>query len=87
MWQFFSWINTLTSPLQCGDFDSKLEILYVHMVAKVVSVLKPFMYFVSKFFIAMVHNMFAFMLNLQYKSLQCIMEFLVRGATEIPIAN
>ncbi len=57
------------------------------MVAKVVSVLKPFIYFVSKFLIAMVHNMFAFMLNPQYKSLQCTMEFLARGATNILVVN
>lgn len=59
-------------PLTCGNFDAKLEILYVKMAIESLCVFQPFLAFCIQFDIAMPHNMMAFMLNTKYESLNCV---------------
>jgi len=59
-------------PLTCGNFDAKLEILYVKMVVESLRVLQHFLAFCVQFDVAMAHNMMALMLNLKYKGLNCV---------------
>jgi hypothetical protein len=59
----------------CGEFDTKLEILYSRMVLEVNNVLEPFLAFVTTFNVVFEHNMCALQLNPRFKGLQCIMEY------------
>ncbi len=68
--------KTTTEPLlQCGNCDSKLEILYNSMATKVVKALAPFLLFVQIFQCDKAHNMMALMLDLIFKGLTCVCEF------------
>jgi hypothetical protein len=60
---------SLNSPLMCGKFDAKLEILYDRMTLDVINVLEPFLAFVVTFNGAATHNMCAFQLDPWFKGL------------------
>jgi hypothetical protein len=62
---------TLTLPLQCGDFNNELEILYARMATQVVLVLKPSFDFVVHFNQDKIHNVMAIMLVPHFKRLLC----------------
>jgi hypothetical protein len=53
-------------PLTCGEFDAKLEIFYVKMVAKSLHVLQLFLAFCIQFDATMAHNMMALMGDPRY---------------------
>jgi hypothetical protein len=59
----------------CGEFDTKLKILYGRMVLEVINVLELFLGFVMTFNVVFAHNMCALQLNPMFKRLQCIMEY------------
>jgi hypothetical protein len=59
----------------CGEFDTKLEILYGKMVLEVINVLELFLAFVMTFNVVATHNMCALQLNPRFKGPQCIMEY------------
>jgi hypothetical protein len=60
---------SLNSPLMCGEFDAKLEILYDRMALDVIDVLEPFLAFVVTFNGAATHNMCVFQLDPRFKGL------------------
>jgi hypothetical protein len=59
----------------CGEFDTKLKILYGRMVLEVINVLELFLAFVMTFNVVFAHNMCTLQLNPTSKGLQCIMEY------------
>jgi hypothetical protein len=56
-------------PLQCGEIDQEIEILYGKMVTKVINVLCPFLGFVETFFQNIAHNMIILMLDPCFKGM------------------
>ncbi len=59
-----------TLPLQCGDFDSELEIFYARILAaQVVAILVPSFDFVVHFNYNKIHNMMAIMLDPRFKGI------------------
>ncbi len=70
--------------MQCGDFDSKLEILCICMAIKPLSVLQPFISFVVEFQMDKTHNMFALMFDPWYKNLE-IRKFVGKEATRVVV--
>jgi hypothetical protein len=74
-------------PLQVGDFDSELEILYGRISKAGVQVLKPFLDFTGKFNRDKSHNMMAIMLDPRYKGLQSISKFVGPQLTKAIVAQ
>jgi hypothetical protein len=62
----------------CGEFDTKLEILYGKMVLEVINVLESFLAFAMTFNATATHNMCVLQLNPRFKGLKCIMEYVGR---------
>ncbi len=62
----------------CGEFDTKLEILYGKMVLEVINVLESFLAFAMTFNATATHNMCVLQLNPRFKGLKCIMEYVAR---------
>jgi hypothetical protein len=46
-----------------GDFESKLQVLCMCMMLKVMAILPPFMSFATIYNVNKIHNMFMFMLD------------------------
>jgi hypothetical protein len=55
-----------------GDFESKLGALRIHMIEEIKVVFTPFLEFASTYNVIKAHNMFAFMLDLWFKSLDVL---------------
>jgi len=55
-----------------GDFESKLEALWVCMMVEVQATLAPFLTFASTYNVNKVHNMLALMLDPHFKSLDVV---------------
>ncbi len=68
-------------PLICGEFDQKLEILYVRISLEVINVLDPFLAFAHDTFnkLATTH---VCALQLHLKGVQCVMEYANRNRTK-----
>ncbi len=47
--EYVHW-TIIVFPLQCGEFDQKIEILYDKMIVKFINVLCPFLGFAETFF-------------------------------------
>jgi hypothetical protein len=62
-------------PLQCGEIDQEIEIMYGKMVVEIINVLHPFLGFAKSFFRDKVHNMVALMLDPHFKGMDCIMDY------------
>jgi len=62
----------------CGEFDTKLGILYGKMVLEVINVLESFLAFAMTFNATARHNMSVLQLNPRFKGLKCIMEYVGR---------
>lgn len=65
-------------PLECGDFDSELEILYGRMAGQVALVLRPFLAFAHKYDEGQAHNMLALMLDPRFKGLEVLQNYVGR---------
>lgn len=68
-------VASMNPPLCCGDFDSDIEVLKCWMGLEVVKVLAPFLSFAVRFSSDKAHNMLALMLDLRFKSLDCIIQY------------
>ncbi len=68
-------------PLICGEFDQKLEILYVRIGLEVINVLDPLLAFAHDTFnkLATTH---VCALQLHFKGVQCVMEYANRNRTK-----
>jgi hypothetical protein len=55
-----------------GDFEFKLGALHIHMMEEIKVIFTPFLEFASIYNVIKAHNMFAFMLNLWFKSLDVL---------------
>ena len=67
--------STAEPPLECGEFEFELEILYGRMVGEVAIVLQPFLSFPHTFDAGKVHNILALMLDPQFKDLEVILNY------------
>ncbi len=63
-------------PLQCGEFDQQIEILYGRMVVEVINVLCHFLSFTGSFSQERAHNMVALMLDPHFEGMDCIMDYI-----------
>lgn len=68
-------------PLQYGEFDQEIEILYGKMVVEVINVLCPFLGFAKTFFQEKNHMMFALMFDPHFKGMDCIMDHISKDRT------
>jgi hypothetical protein len=73
----------LFPPLQCGEFDQKIEILYGRMDVKVINVLHPFLSFAKSFSRERIHNIVVLMLVPRFKGIDCIMDYIGRDQAAI----
>jgi hypothetical protein len=53
----------------CGEFDTKLEILYGRIMLEVINVLEPFLDFTMTSNVATTHNMCTLQLDPRFKGL------------------
>jgi hypothetical protein len=74
-------------PLQCGDFDLQLKIMYDCIVIKVLSILEPLLSFMRGFQSGKVHNMLAFTIDPRFKHMQCITNFLGKDRTKFVVGE
>ncbi len=58
-----------------GDFEFELGALHIHMMVEVNTILAPFLAFASTYIVVKAHNMFALMLDPQFKSLDILKTF------------
>jgi hypothetical protein len=63
-------------PLPYGTIDDELEILYGHMAIEIVGVLAPFLSSLEFVITTSVYNMLTLMLDLRFKGLKCVINFL-----------
>ncbi len=70
-------------PLAYDAIDDELEILYRHMVAKKMGVLAHFLSFMEFVTPIGAHNMLALMLDLRFKGLKCVIDFLGHDKVEL----
>lgn len=68
--------------MECGEFDSELEILYGHMAGQVADVLRPLLSFARKFEEGSAHNMICLMLDLRFKGLEMIVDYVGCGVAK-----
>jgi hypothetical protein len=61
--------------LTYGAIDDELKILYGHMVTEIVGVLALLLSFMEFVTTEGAHNMLAFMLDLRFKGLKCVIKF------------
>jgi hypothetical protein len=73
----------LFPPLQCDEFDQKIEILYGRMAVKVINMLHPFLTFAKCFSQERTHNSVALMLGPHFKGIDCIMDYIDRDQAAI----
>ncbi len=73
---------TIIPRLMCGEFDAKLEILYVRMAHEAICVLQSFLDFCDKFDASMVHNMLAFVLDPKFRTLKCVTTLIGRDKAQ-----
>jgi hypothetical protein len=67
--------SSVEPPLECGEFDSELEILYGHMARQVANVLRLFLSFARKVKEGSTHNMICLMLDPRFKGLEVIVDY------------
>jgi len=71
----------------CGDFDSELQEFKLRMMAQILNVLRLFLTFFESFIQSKVYNMLATMLDLCFKNMKVIRDYVENfGANEI-VAN
>ncbi len=63
-------------PFAYDAIDDELEILYGHMATKTLGVLAHFLSFMEFVMTIGAHNMLALMLDLKFKGLKCVIDFL-----------
>ncbi len=68
-------------PLQYGEFDQKIDILYGRMGTEVINVLRHVLSFVKSF--SWAHNMVDLMLDPHFKGMDCIMDYIGRDQAAI----
>jgi hypothetical protein len=59
-----------------GRIDDELEILYVHIAIKIVGVLALFLSSLEFVITTSAYNMLTLMLDLRFKGLKCVIDFL-----------
>jgi hypothetical protein len=74
--------SSVEPPLECGEFDSELKILYGRMARQVADVLRPFLSFARKFEEGSAHNMICLMLDLHFKGLEVIVDYVGCGVAK-----
>jgi hypothetical protein len=62
------------------DFQSKLMCFKLGMLSPIVSILSPFLAFATSFFPTKVHNMLPMMLDLRFKGMKVVREFVGNDA-------
>jgi hypothetical protein len=67
--------STAEPLLECGEFESELEILYGRMAGEVATVLRPLLSFARTFDVGKAHNMLALMLDPRFKDLEVILNY------------
>ncbi len=70
-------------PLQCGEFDQEIDILYGRIVVEIINVLHHFLSFVKSFSWERAHNMVVLMLDPHFKGMDCIMDSIGRDQPAI----
>jgi hypothetical protein len=58
-----------------GDFEFELQVLHIHMMAKIKAILAPFLAFAPTYIVVKAHNMLALMLDPRFKSLDILKAF------------
>ncbi len=66
--------SILVPPLQCGEFDQEIEILYSKMATKVINVTCLFLGFAKTFFQEKANMMLTLMFDPCFKGMNCIMD-------------
>ncbi len=67
--------TTIVPPLQYGEFDQEIEILYGKMVVEVINVLCHFLGFAKAFIKEKIHMIFALMFDPHFKSMDYISKY------------
>lgn len=68
-------IQTKNQSFIPSDFQSKLMYFKLRMLNQVVSILSPFLAFATSFFPTKAHNMLTMMLDLKFKGMKVVREF------------
>jgi hypothetical protein len=72
-------------PLQCGEFDQEIDILYGRMATTIINVLCHFLSFVKSFSQEKAHNMVVLMLDAHFKTMDCIMDYIGKDQVAIQL--
>ncbi len=81
MKEYACWV-AVVPPLQCGQIDREIEIMYGKMATEVINVLHFFLGFAETFFQDKSHNMVALMLDPHFKGMDYIMDYIRRDQTD-----
>lgn len=72
----------LILPLQCGEFDQEIEILYNKMATNIINVMCSFLGFAETFSQEKVNMMLTLMFDPCFKGMNCIMDDI--GKDQVP---
>jgi hypothetical protein len=69
--------------LPYGTIDDDLKVLYGHMAIEIVGVLAPFLSSLEFVITTSAYNMLTLMLDLRFKGLKCVIDFLDHDKTKL----